>query len=88
MLRMRTSQTTTLAAIALAFIIAGTVGAAYWQRTKPSSTASNIATASGRIEVERVDISTKLAGRLAEITVREGDFVERGTAHTGGYWPG
>ncbi|TPQ48328.1 efflux transporter periplasmic adaptor subunit [Prosthecomicrobium hirschii] len=32
----------------------------------------------GRIEVERVDIASKYAGRLLEMLVREGDFVEKG----------
>jgi HlyD family secretion protein len=33
--------------------------------------------ANGRIEVERVDIASKYAGRVAEIRVKEGDFVEK-----------
>lgn len=36
-----------------------------------------IVAATGRIEVERVDIATKQAGRVVEIGVREGDFVEK-----------
>ncbi|SEN86712.1 HlyD family secretion protein [Pseudorhodobacter antarcticus] len=32
----------------------------------------------GRIEADLVDISTRLAGRVAEITVREGDLVQPG----------
>jgi HlyD family secretion protein len=39
---------------------------------------AGIVQASGRIEVERVDIATKIAGRVAEIRVREGDYVEKG----------
>jgi HlyD family secretion protein len=38
---------------------------------------AGLATANGRIEVQRIDIATKLAGRVAEIRVKEGDFVER-----------
>ncbi|MGB5066968.1 MAG: biotin/lipoyl-binding protein, partial [Albidovulum sp.] len=30
----------------------------------------------GRIEADLVDISTRLAGRVSEITVREGDLVQ------------
>lgn len=36
------------------------------------------ARANGRIEAERVDVATKFAGRLEEITVSEGDRVEAG----------
>lgn len=32
----------------------------------------------GRIEVTRVDVATKLAGRVAEMRVKEGDMVEKG----------
>jgi len=67
------------AAILLAIVLAGMTGAIYWQRAKQPRAVSDMTTASGRIEVERVDISTRLAGRLADITVREGDFIERGT---------
>ncbi|MGB5559236.1 MAG: HlyD family efflux transporter periplasmic adaptor subunit [Paracoccaceae bacterium] len=35
--------------------------------------------ANGRIEVERVDVATKYAGRVDEITIREGDMVEAGS---------
>jgi len=40
---------------------------------------AGLATANGRMEVQRIDIATKLAGRVAEIRVKEGDFVERNT---------
>jgi HlyD family secretion protein len=36
---------------------------------------AGVTAANGRIEVERIDISTKLAGRVAEIPVREGDLL-------------
>ena len=32
----------------------------------------------GRIEADLVDVSTRLAGRVAEIAVREGDLVQPG----------
>ncbi|MEO1292482.1 MAG: HlyD family efflux transporter periplasmic adaptor subunit [Pseudomonadota bacterium] len=37
------------------------------------------ALANGRIEAERIDVATKFAGRVDEIRVDEGDFVDRGT---------
>ena len=39
---------------------------------------AGFARANGRIEVERVDVATKIAGRIAEIRVREGDDVTKG----------
>jgi HlyD family secretion protein len=59
-------------------LIAGVGGYALWNRSKPPALPAGIAQANGRIEVERVDISTRSAGRVAEIQVREGDFVEKG----------
>jgi HlyD family secretion protein len=37
-----------------------------------------LASANGRIEVTRVDIASKLAGRVAQVRVKEGDAVRRG----------
>lgn len=39
---------------------------------------ADIVVANGRIEVQRVDVATKVAGRLASIPVREGDMVAAG----------
>lgn len=36
-----------------------------------------LACANGRIEVERVDVAAKYAGRLAEVRVNEGAFVKK-----------
>lgn len=38
----------------------------------------NIASGNGRIEATEYDISSKLAGRVLEVKVREGDMVEKG----------
>jgi HlyD family secretion protein len=43
-----------------------------------SDDGNGFAKANGRIEVERVDVATKYAGRVAEIRVREGDDVVGG----------
>ena len=48
-----------------------------WWQTRPPSLPEGIAGGNGRIEVERVDVATKLAGRVSEIRVREGDLVEK-----------
>jgi HlyD family secretion protein len=67
--------------IIVALTLAGVVGAViYWVRPKPEPLPAGLSQANGRIEVERVDISTKMAGRLAAVYVREGDFVDKGAA--------
>jgi HlyD family secretion protein len=53
-------------------------GYTYWSRHQSGTLPAGLASANGRIEVERVDIATKLAGRVAEIHVREGDAVQAG----------
>jgi HlyD family secretion protein len=52
-------------------------GYLYWSQQLATRTPPGLASANGRIEVERVDIAAKLAGRVAEIRVKEGDFVEK-----------
>lgn len=41
-------------------------------------TPDGLATANGRIEVTRVDIASKLPGRVAQVRVKEGDAVQKG----------
>jgi HlyD family secretion protein len=65
-----------LGSIALIGIAVG--GYAYWNAQLSAMLPAGLAVANGRIEVERIDISTKLAGRVAEIRVREGDAVQGG----------
>jgi HlyD family secretion protein len=60
-----------IAAVAAAFFIR-------WQADQAAAIPAGLARANGRIEAERVAIATKYAGRVAEILVKEGDFVERG----------
>lgn len=50
----------------------------YWWNERVQQLPPGLATANGRVEVERIDIATKLPGRVAEIGVREGDQVARG----------
>ena len=60
-------------------IIAIGVGAwLIWQRLNPQGLPEGFASGNGRIEGTEVDVSTKLAGRIAEILVNEGDFVTAG----------
>ena len=53
-------------------------GIAVWSEQQARQLPAGLAAANGRIEVERVDVATKLAGRVAEIHVREGDAVRGG----------
>jgi HlyD family secretion protein len=60
-----------------ALVLAGG-GLAVWTQQQSSRVPSGFAAANGRIEVDRVDIASKLPGRVAEIKVRDGDWVEKG----------
>ena len=52
-------------------------GFAYWNQQQAARLPEGLASANGRIEVERVDIASKYAGRVAEISIKEGDFVAK-----------
>ncbi|MEQ5834262.1 biotin/lipoyl-binding protein [Marinobacter sp. NFXS9] len=62
-----------LVTVVLAFI-----GWATWYEMRPDELGDGIVSGNGRIEATGIDIATKLAGRVEEILVREGDFVEPG----------
>ncbi len=49
-----------------------------WSTLRGSGLPAGIASGNGRIEAVEIDISSKIAGRIAEIYVNEGDFVEVG----------
>lgn len=66
---------TALALIAIFILSAGTL--AYWNYDRAGRLPPGFASANGRIEVQRVDIASKLVGRVDEIRVQEGDFVEK-----------
>ncbi|ALK08902.1 HlyD family secretion protein [Blastochloris viridis] len=64
---------------ALAIVAAGAAGGyVLWSREAATRVPEGFARANGRIEVERVDVATKIAGRIAELRVREGDDVTKG----------
>jgi HlyD family secretion protein len=63
--------------IAAVAMVGAVAGYALWSQSQPAAVPAGLAQANGRIEVERVDIATKAAGRVAEIRVREGDFVDK-----------
>lgn len=64
--------------ITVAFLAAAAGGTyAYWLKAQATRVPVGLVRANGRIEVERVDIATKYAGRLAEVGVNEGAEVEK-----------
>ncbi|TQI80887.1 HlyD family secretion protein [Serratia fonticola] len=60
--------------IVLAIVVAFS---AWWQLRDPGLP-EGFARSNGRIEATEIDISTKVAGRIDKIQVREGDFVKQG----------
>jgi HlyD family secretion protein len=60
--------------VALVLLI-GAAGFIYWQRNSASVLPQGIASGNGRLEATEVDIATKVAGRLASVSVHEGDDV-------------
>lgn len=54
------------------------IGYYAWTVFRGDSLPAGFAASNGRIEAVEIDISTKTAGRLQELLVREGDFVKAG----------
>lgn len=68
----------TLVIAAALLVLIGAAGVAWWLTTRGPDLPDGIAMSNGRLEAERIDIATKLAGRIAEVLVSEGDWVENG----------
>jgi HlyD family secretion protein len=49
-----------------------------WRQLKPTGLPDSFAVGNGRIEATEIDIATKIAGRIKEILVNDGDVVEAG----------
>lgn len=65
--------------IGVAALAAVLVAGGYaWRQWNAAHQNEGLAGGNGRIEATEVDIATKYAGRVAEILVREGDFVQAG----------
>jgi HlyD family secretion protein len=69
----RTKKRLVIAAVILAAAI---IGLLVWKRLRPSN--EELASGNGRIEATEVDVAAKLAGRIKDILVNEGDFVTNG----------
>ena len=59
-------------------ILAALAGGFYWYDSLGDGLPDGIAMSNGRIEAEQVNVATKYAGRIDEIYVDEGDFVQAG----------
>ncbi|MEM8838066.1 MAG: HlyD family efflux transporter periplasmic adaptor subunit [Pseudomonadota bacterium] len=65
-------------AFVILFAAFGAAGYFYWEQQNAFQLPNGLAMGNGRIEAVQVNISTKFAGRLADISVREGDMVSAG----------
>lgn len=63
---------------AAALVLVALAGYYAWSTLRGSGLPAGIASGNGRIEAVEIDISSKIAGRVAQILVNEGDFVEVG----------
>lgn len=61
------------------FLLAAVLAGGYdWWLHRPVPLPAGIEKSNGRIEATQIDVATKLAGRVKEVLVREGDTVEAG----------
>jgi len=72
------NRTGKIAAVLAVVIAAGALGWKYVQDWNAEEAMQGIASGNGRIEAAEIDIAARTAGRLSEVLVREGDFVEAG----------
>ena len=69
----------TYAAVAVALVAAAAV-VLYWAPWRETGPGPGFVSGNGRIEATEVAVATKLAGRVQDILVGEGDFVQAGQA--------
>ena len=65
-------------AILIVVAAVGGGGGWYWWQQQLNALPPGIAQANGRLEAEQVEITTKLAGRIAVVLAKEGDMVHAG----------
>lgn len=61
-----------------ALVILGLLGWFGWNQFNETGPGPGFASGNGRIEATEVDVAAKLAGRIDDILVKEGDFVRKG----------
>ena len=54
------------------------IAALIWTALKPSGPGAGFVSGNGRVEATEIDVATKLGGRVQDILVNEGDFVQVG----------
>jgi HlyD family secretion protein len=59
-------------------VVAVVIAIFVWIALKPTGPGPGFASGNGRIEATEIDVATKLGGRVRDIMVNEGDFVEVG----------
>lgn len=59
-------------------LVLGVMGLVAWQKFGIHDRDKGIASGNGRIEATEIDVAAKIAGRIKDIRVREGDFVTAG----------
>ena len=64
--------------VPLGVVVVLVAGWFMWKALNPVGFGDGFVSGNGRIEATEVDVSAKLAGRVDDILVQEGDFVERG----------
>ena len=64
--------------IAVALIVLSSGAYAIWLNSQSAELPAGITSSNGRIEAERIDVATKLPGRVAEVRVSEGQWVAAG----------
>ncbi|WP_340107595.1 HlyD family secretion protein [Pikeienuella sp. HZG-20] len=65
-------------AIAVALIALSGAAYAIWLSSQSADLPPGVVGSNGRIEAERIDVAAKLPGRIAEVRVSEGQWVEAG----------
>lgn len=61
-----------------ALVVLGLLGWFGWNQFNDTGPGPGFASGNGRIEATEVDVAAKLAGRIDDILVKEGDFVRKG----------
>ena len=65
-------------ALVVAALVVAAIAWYAWTMLAPKGPGPGFISGNGRIEATEIDLATKLPGRIAEILVREGDFVQAG----------
>jgi HlyD family secretion protein len=67
-----------IATVALAIVLGAAAGAFYWWQQSLNQLPVGIVWSNGRLEADEIDISTKFAGRIADLLVDEGSVLSAG----------